>query len=485
MAFLPSTSIHLLITFFSFYPWIRSAAAFPTLNGNPTFTTSSSVPKSHHPFIMSLNTKNGNNDDDTSSSALEQMNQLADEMNSSATTASPFTTTELDQIMSSLTEILPPDTPNNTPLDMPAIRSLVLEVGHLPHSDWDRTANSATRLGNLLLPEENGISSPFRYMFDRILTEGNWDGAVAAHTTTTSSNENENETPWAVLVTGLNGIRKTTSIYQPWFEKILQEAIVSPSTSTDNNGSSGQTSTSPSLQLPTGQNSFFRQLDHMIATLVNRHFLTLYQLTSQAHDFQTSSTTNPPPANLIATYSKLKASIFTRYRTLSEILGILLIREAQRVGSNVMLETSGRNVAMFHYIDEFFPADTYRKLVLRFTINEIKCAEGSVDVRMVKEMVNGGAVMKGEGDIDVRELIRTNLGGPYGSEVLLGVQQDSDNVWETNVVGEGATVGEDWYKACIEIRADAIDPDKDWTANAIKEDGSEGTSFTFEAPPSL
>jgi len=155
-----------------------------------------------------------------------------------------------------------------------------------------------------------------------------------------------------------------------------------------------------------------------------------------------------------------------------------------------MLETSGRNVAMFHYIDEFFPADKYRKLVLRFTINDIRCAEKSVDVRMVKEMTSGGAVMKqdvegAEGSIDVRQLIRTNLGGPYGSEVLLGVQQDSDRVWEGNVVGDGATVGADWYKACIQIDADAMDPEKDWTANAIKEDGTSGASFAFEKPPSL
>jgi len=396
------------------------------------------------------------------------MNKLADEMNASAKAAEPFTPTELDQIMASLTEILPPDTPNNKPLDMGAIRSLLLEAGHLPHSDWEKTADSAARLGALLLPDGPGLSSPFRYMFDRILTEGNWDGAV---------DNNSDEKPWAVLVTGLNGVRKTTSMYQPWFEKVLTEAIDSPS---KNN---------PPSQLPTGQNSFFRQLDHMIATLVNRHFLTLYQLTSQSHDLSSSSpaTTTPPPTAVIATYSKLKASLFTRYRTLSEILGILLIREAQHVGSNVMLETSGRNVAMFHYIDEFFPADKYRKLVLRFTINEIKCAEGSVDVRMVKEMVSGGAVIKGgEGSsIDVRDLIRTNLGGPYGSEVLLGVQQDSDKVWETEVVGDGATVGADWYKACIQINADARDMGEGWTANAIKGNGVKGTSFAFEPPPSL
>jgi hypothetical protein len=31
--------------------------------------------------------------------------------------------------------------------------------------------------------------------------------------------------PWAVLITGLNGIRKTTAVYQPWFAQVLREAL--------------------------------------------------------------------------------------------------------------------------------------------------------------------------------------------------------------------------------------------------------------------
>ena len=31
--------------------------------------------------------------------------------------------------------------------------------------------------------------------------------------------------PWVVLVTGVNGIRKTTSVYQPWFKKALAAAL--------------------------------------------------------------------------------------------------------------------------------------------------------------------------------------------------------------------------------------------------------------------
>jgi hypothetical protein len=44
-----------------------------------------------------------------------------------------------------------------------------------------------------------------------------------------------------------------------------------------------------------------------------------------------------------------------RYRTTAEALGILLVREAQRQRLNVMLETSGRDIGSFAYVDFLFP----------------------------------------------------------------------------------------------------------------------------------
>ena len=162
------------------------------------------------------------------------------------------------------------------------------------------------------------------------------------------------------------------------------------------------TTTTETLTLPTGNNSFFRQLDHIIATLVHRRFRKLYHPTSLSHDFTKDNNNHtseepplpPPSTRVVNAYSAVKAALFTRYRTLSEILGVLLVREAQTEQLNVMVETSGRSVAMFQYVDDFFPSEMYRKLVLRFTIDELGCAEESVDVRMVKEMRNGYEVLK-------------------------------------------------------------------------------------------
>ena len=177
---------------------------------------------------------------------------------------------------------------------------------------------------------------------------------------------------------------------------------------------------------------------------------------------------------LIAKYSNLKASIFSRYRTLSELLGVLLLKEAQSVNINTMCETSGRDIAMFHYIDHFFP-DRYNKLALHFTINDLSHAKSSVDDRMVREMKMGREALDSG---DVVEVIYANAGGPYGSEVLEGVQADSDRVWD-EVVMKGEEVGGDWYKATMKINARA---DKPWTIQAVRPDGSLGTEYTFGDP---
>ena len=75
---------------------------------------------------------------------------------------------------------------------------------------------------------------------------------------------------------------------------------------------------------------------------------------------------------------------------------------------------------------------------------------------------------------DFQKIIDANAGGPYGSEVLKGVQADSAKVWESVVSGKDA--GKSWYKASIAIEAHATEP---WTAAAIAPDGTLGRSFSF------
>jgi hypothetical protein len=451
------------------------------------------------------------------------MNQRAEEMSNRAKYNTPLTDEEIQDVITSFRNIIP----INYKIDWNSLELLLREVAHLSHKEWDVTGYNSERLANILLPPPNdhdtnvNVDSTVetRCIFDRILHEGNWDDAKS-HAVVTAigkkkklavvkkggydNEEEEVETeeqeqsniiaPWAVLVTGVNGIRKTTSIYQPWFKDVLAEAIVEPSGPSTSITSSSAQLLPPLLtkdQLPTGHNSFFRQLDHIIATFSNVEFATLYTLTAAQMSNNNDDNDDDTPTiskEVITQYSNLKAAIFTRYRTLSELLGVLLLRNAKLNSMNIMCETSGRDVAMFTYIDTFFSESTlsspsranddvrYNKLALHFTINDLSYAKHSVDTRMINEIKAGTvAVTTGQ----VKDVIYTNMGGPYGSEVLSSVQLDSDRVWNDVLDGEGGGVGIDWYKATMQINAYS---DKPWTIQAVKPDGSLGVEYTFENP---
>ncbi|EEC43947.1 predicted protein [Phaeodactylum tricornutum CCAP 1055/1] len=376
------------------------------------------------------------------------------EMNQRAKDGAPLSETELRDVINSVQNVYP----SETDMSWEDLRTVLKDVAHLSHKDWAVTGNNAKRLGEKLL--QDGVSKSSRQLLERILTEGKWDEG-AKHAT----ERPDSVQPWAVLVTGVNGIRKTTSIYQTWFPNLLGEALVAPD---------GAKTDFSNQVLPVGSNSFFRQLDHMIATLCNEDFGLLYSMTSELLDEQMLK---DPPRDVIKKYSDLKAAIFTRYRTLAELLGALLLTEAQLVKSNCMMETSGRDVAMFNYVDHFFPKG-YSKLALHFTVNDLSQAKESVDQRMVREIQTGINAVKKESVFDI---INANAGGPYGSEVLEGIQRDSDKVWNT-VLDGSAGVGKDWYKATIRINAKANEP---WTAQAVKPDGSLGAEFVFEKSPSF
>ena len=95
----------------------------------------------------------------------------------------------------------------------------------------------------------------------------------------------------------------------------------------------------------------------------------------------------------------------------------------------------------------------------------MELTERSVDGRMKKEMERGVECLEGNG-----EVVDVNLGGPYGSEVLEGVQVDSEKVWGQVVSGEKGF--EDWLKASVFIEGS---DEKAW-----KEKGGElGKEYDF------
>ena len=254
--------------------------------------------------------------------------------------------------------------------------------------------------------------------------DGRWEQAASSRPLSPNK-------PWVVLVTGLNGIRKSTSLDQPWIQDALAEALPT---------FAGDKST-----LPCSKNSFFRQLDYMMCAVAADRFKSIYDISD------------------VEMYSSEKAKIFSRYRMVSEMLGAGLLLEAKKVGMNVMLETSGRDVAMYKYVDILFPDDSYNKLVINFEINDIKYAEESVDLRMEIEMDLGRKVLDDGGSLT--DITKVNMGGPYGSTVLSSVKRDSERVWKEVTEGRAGDVGKGWYLASIRIEGNE---DGVWTASGGK-----------------
>jgi hypothetical protein len=161
-------------------------------------------------------------------------------MNGRAIHEEPFTDYELDGIIWSIKKLYPKE----QTLDFDKLRDFLSQVAHLSHKDWERTGKNSETLAKFIIPD--GMSENARRLFARIVRDGNWDGAIDYVT-----KRKPTELPWAVLVTGVNGIRKTTSMYQEWFPSLLSEALIAPE---------DFQSTFDSHSLPSGQTAFFRQL---------------------------------------------------------------------------------------------------------------------------------------------------------------------------------------------------------------------------------
>jgi len=205
----------------------------------------------------------------------KELENMALEMKERALSYTPFSEEEIELLISSLKHVIPLEVSGD--LDFDKLANLVLEVAHLSHKDWEKTIEYSQRLEDLLLPhsiategskiDDAEKSHLFRSIFERVLRDGKWEDARQA--SRLRNEEKKDERPWVVVVTGLNGIRKTTTIYLECYKVLLSEALVVPEGESD--------SIDPSY-LPIGANSFFRQLDHMIAVLANLQFVTLYKI---------------------------------------------------------------------------------------------------------------------------------------------------------------------------------------------------------------
>ena len=338
---------------------------------------------------------------------------------------------------------------------MPALGAFVRARAHLPPKRWPVVREGLVMLRGVVGEPGEAL---FDALFRRVLEGGKWHNAAQHAAAANAAAEARAANPWVVLVMGCNGIRKTTSVFQSWFKSALAFSL-------------GDTYTGRVEDLPDGNNSFFRQLDFMMANVASVDFANMYSSACCDPERITAQ-------DNIEAYMALKGAIFARYRGLCEMLGGLLLESASKRMMNVMLETSGKDIASFDYVNFFFPGDRYRKMVVYFDVDRLEFAKLSVDERMRKEMSLGRALV-GELETTPAELMAVNCGGPYGGKQLSGVEAAARAMWEQvmaakkaeeeeegGVNGDGATWSS-WHFARVAIGGSADPSGKGWEARGV------------------
>ena len=138
--------------------------------------------------------------------------------------------------------------PTHSTVDWAALEVFLRAKLPLGYKNWEETSLWADELTRILGDPSH---DEFQVIFERVLQDGNFYGAADyARLVSTKSADGSVSVPrpWVVLVSGLSGVRKTTSLYQPWFQEVLFEAL---------GGGEGQSSTTTldKEHLPTGSNT--------------------------------------------------------------------------------------------------------------------------------------------------------------------------------------------------------------------------------------
>ena len=148
-----------------------------------------------------------------SSSSNDAVINLLGNYKSLASNGTPFSQAEVSNIMKSIRNVTPAvKSGGSSKFQEESMQDFLSTRAHLSHKDWAVTEESADMLKTALLPDGTSIedNETFQTIFRRVLHEGNWFGA--AEFAGGQIGTDADYKPWIVLVTGVNGIRKTTTM---------------------------------------------------------------------------------------------------------------------------------------------------------------------------------------------------------------------------------------------------------------------------------
>ena len=351
----------------------------------------------------------------------------------------PFTKLELEYAMQSI------DNLNMINFERDARQSLeelITKTAHLPPKDWLRIAKQWSRSHfreALMGPAVK--YSPFRSLLGHCLDDGGWDRAVAA-----AEKRPAGYTPWLVLLTGVAGARKKSSILQPWFKEATAHTLKrTHDAALDNDHVELREYEDGEEELPHGEDSFYLQLGSIIAVIANVEMRLVYA---------------GPGTQLqnVDRFAEEKESIFIRYRTYALMLATFIIQEAAALGVNVIIEVDHQRThhnwpadLHFHrYIEALFPGVPphrrtlfpslmgYRKLVLHYDVDDLGIAAFANDRRLLCEMKLGhGAQQRGAVPGGLREVIDAVQGGAQGKDWLVENQLAARALWKQIILADG------------------------------------------------
>lgn len=151
------------------------------------------------------------------------------------------------------------------------LREFVAQYAHGTSTDWPAIEAAAEKLESLLgKPGDR----KFDRLFHRILDDGQWKQAEQA-----AKKRPEEGKPWVVLIGGVDGVRKTGSIFQPWWRNAVHDGFGVPDEQLSAHELDPIDTATPKYgALPSGQNSFIMPHDTIVASFANTLMISLYRV---------------------------------------------------------------------------------------------------------------------------------------------------------------------------------------------------------------
>jgi hypothetical protein len=256
-----------------------------------------------------------------------------------------------------------------------------------------------------------------------------------------------NNSPWIVVVMGLNAIRKTTAMKQLDLPILINSVLPHINTK----------------YIPTANNSFFRQLDYLVPSIASGLFLKLRNIED------------------IKYYKIGKQLLFSKLATLNGLWLNVVSNIIGKLDYNMLIEATGTNFGQVDLINDNPNFNNYNKLIIRFNVDQtqLKIVGESITTRFdeefkkiktsnidVSQAIIGGTTTETEyyceyndtQDSDNKKIIKTI---PYNV-----INRESNETWNNVVYNEKFKVMHlspeyfNWDKAILLITPN---PKGQWT----------------------